>query len=114
MLAVAEYIGGCLIDGNRTGIGGRIRPLLTDMELKRFEFIVSIIIISLSFFKLMRVRSSGDARPAHSPETTAVSDESFKIIHGVSSPKRNPGSLDKLPGKSHEITITGTKAYGLA
>jgi len=37
---IPEHIGGCLIDGNRTGIGGRIRPLLTDMELKRFEFIV--------------------------------------------------------------------------
>ena len=37
---VAEYIGSGLVNGNSTGVGGRVGLLLTDMELQGFKFIV--------------------------------------------------------------------------
>jgi hypothetical protein len=37
MLAVMENIGGCLVDGNRPGVGHGIGMLLPNVELEGFE-----------------------------------------------------------------------------
>ena len=39
VLAVAEHIGRGLVDGHRTGIGGGVGLLLTDMKLQGLKFI---------------------------------------------------------------------------
>jgi len=39
VFAAVEYIGGGGIDGHGPGVGGRVRPLLANMELQSFEFV---------------------------------------------------------------------------
>ena len=39
ILGIGEHIGGGLVDGHRTGVGGGVGLLLTDMKLQGLKFI---------------------------------------------------------------------------
>jgi hypothetical protein len=50
VLAVAEHIGRGLVDGHRTGIGGGVGLLLTDMKLQGLKFIFRHCYLPLSIY----------------------------------------------------------------